>query len=159
VIGNKPDERLKTPDNNQWRFFDGIISWMIGMALIFSAVPHLGNPYFFLGSVYAYQMLAPGLGQIIAIILPVMQLLVAVCLIGRVFLNAAHLAAFVMLTTFVVVQSTAFLRGLNISCGCFGPEHDTPIGWFTLSLIVLLFTLSVVRNFPILLGVRNSGKG
>ncbi|MDR1383760.1 MAG: hypothetical protein LBJ67_07945, partial [Planctomycetaceae bacterium] len=61
-------------------------------------------------------------------------------------LNAAHLTAFIMLALFVAVQTTAYFRGLNISCGCFGPEHDTVIGWFTLSIVYLLFILSLARN-------------
>jgi hypothetical protein len=63
-----------------------------------------------------------------------------------------------MLALFVAVQTTAYFRGLNISCGCFGPEHDTPIGWFTLPLVVSLFTLSLIRNVPAFFRLKSTRK-
>ena len=135
-----------TPSKDKWLLVDGIISWVIGITLIISAVPHLGNPYFFLGSIYAYQMVTPGLGQMITMILPVTQLIVAVCLIGRFFVNASNIVALLMIGVFALVQTMAYLRDLNIACGCFGPEHDITIGWFTLSIVYGLLMLSIARN-------------
>ena len=64
---------------SRFEIFDGIVSWVLGIVLVISAIPHLGNPYFFLGSVYAYQMVSPNMGQFTVMILPVLQLFLAVC--------------------------------------------------------------------------------
>jgi len=78
--------------------------------------------------------------------MPVIQLVIALCFLTRTFLDASHLATLFFLACFVTVQTSAYVRGLDISCGCFGPGYDSTIGWFSLSLVYGLFTLSVIRN-------------
>jgi hypothetical protein len=60
------------------------------------------------------------------------------------------LATLFLLCCFATVQTSAWLRGLDISCGCFGPGHDSPIGWFSLSLVYGLLVLSLLRNGAVL---------
>ena len=106
----------------------------------------LENSYYFLGSIYAYKLVEPGIGQMVAIVLPLLQLVVAVLLIGRVFIDVANLITMVLFGVFAVVQSFAYLGGFDISCGCFGLGHNSPIGWFSLSLVYCLLVFSVIRN-------------
>jgi len=126
--------------------FDAIVTWTFGLAFLIAGFPHWSNSYFFLGSVYAYKLVEPGVGQMIAMTMPVIQLVLALCFLIRVFLDASHLATLFLLICFTTVQTSAVVRGLDISCGCFGPGHDSPIGWFSLSLVWGLLTLSVIRN-------------
>jgi len=131
---------------NHFEIFDGIVSWTLGISLVVAAIPHLENPYYFLGSVYAYQMVSPWIGQFVVMILPVLQLILAVCLIGRFFIDAANFLTLGCFLVFATVQTSAAVRGLDISCGCFGPGHDSSIGWFSLSLVYGLLVLSLIRN-------------
>jgi len=131
--------------SSRLRDFDNLASWILGIALLLSAIPHLGNPYYFLGSVYAYDVVGPGLGQLVAMVLPILQLLLAACLISGLFRSGAHLVVLPILLAFAFLQTSAKLRGLDIPCGCFGPCEDS-IGWFSLALIYGLLTLSVARN-------------
>lgn len=125
---------------------DAVLSWAFGIVLLISGIPHWSNAYYFLGSVFGYDLVAPGLGQIVAMILPPLQLLLAICLIVRIWLDAAHLIVMVMFGCFVTVQSLAYFRGLEISCGCFGPCQQTPIGVTSLLTVFGLFLLSLIRN-------------
>jgi hypothetical protein len=126
--------------------YDSIVTWIFGVVFLISGVPHWGNPYYFLGSVYAYKLVDPGIGQMIAIGMPLIQLVLALCFLTRTFLDAAHLGTLFMFLCFAAVQSQAYLRGLDISCGCFGPDQNSTIGWQTLSIIYGLLILSVIRN-------------
>lgn len=126
--------------------YDSIVTWIFGVVFLISGVPHWGNSYFFLGSVYAYKLVDPGIGQMIAMGMPLIQLVLAICFLTRTFLDAAHLGTLFLFLCFATVQSQAYLRGLDISCGCFGPDHDTTIGWQTLSMIYGLLILSIIRN-------------
>jgi hypothetical protein len=126
--------------------FDAIATWIFGLAFLIAGFPHWSNAYYFLGSVYAYKLVEPGIGQIIAMSMPVIQLVFALCFLTRTFLDASHLATLFLLIGFATVQTSALVRGLDISCGCWGPGHDSPIGWFSLSLVYGLLTLSVIRN-------------
>lgn len=125
---------------------DAALGWAFGIVLLVSGIPHWANPYYFLGAIYAYDLVGPGIGQAIAVVLPVLQLIVAVCLISRTWLDAAHLIALGMFGCFLTVQSLAYFRDLEISCGCFGPCHETPIGVGSLLTIGGFFLTSVVRN-------------
>lgn len=126
------------------RMLDDLTSWILGVALLLSGVSHFNNPYFFLGSVYAYEIFGPGLGQLVAVVLPVLQLLLAVCLITRFLRPGAHSIVLPMLLAFALLQTSAKVRGLDISCGCFGPGEER-IGWFSLTVIYSLLTLSFLR--------------
>lgn len=136
--------------------FDAFLSWGFGIAMLLAAVPHLENPYYFLGSVYAYKLVEPGIGQMIAMSMPIIQLVLALCFLTRTFLDGSHLTTLFLLLGFATIQTSALVRGLDISCGCFGPGHETPIGWFSLSLVYGLLTLSVLRN-AVFLFFRSAG--
>lgn len=138
---------LKTQSSiSAFDIYDSIVTWIFGVVFLISGIPHWGNSYFFLGSVYAYKLVDPGIGQMIAIGMPMIQLVLAICFLTRTFLDAAHLGTLFLFLCFATVQSQAYLRGLDISCGCFGPDHDTMIGWQTLSVIYGLLVLSIIRN-------------
>jgi len=136
--------------NNRFTTFkyasDVFITWTLGLTFLITGFPHWSNPYFFLGSIYAYKLVEPGVGQMIAMTMPAIQLVLALCFLTRVFLDASHLATLFLLVCFAAVQTSAVVRGLDISCGCFGPGHDSQIGWFSLSLVYGLLVLSVIRN-------------
>jgi len=46
--------------------FDVLITWVFGLTFLIAGFPHWTNPYYFLGSVYAYQLVGPGVGQVVA---------------------------------------------------------------------------------------------
>jgi hypothetical protein len=140
---------MRSPSNRFTVFkntFDAIVTWTFGLTFLVAGFPHWSNAYYFLGSVYAYKLVEPGIGQMVAMSMPVIQLALALCFLIRVFLDASHLATLFLLICFVTVQTSALVRGLDISCGCFGPGHDTTIGWFSLSLVYGLLALSLIRN-------------
>jgi putative oxidoreductase len=139
------------------RDFEDLASWIIGVALLLSAIPHFGNPYYFLGSVYSYDLVGAGLAQLVAMVLPMLQLLLAACLITRLFRPGAHLIVLPMLLGFAILQTSAKLRGLDIACGCFGPNEDA-IGWFSLTVVYGLLTLSIVRNAAYGVSLRNAAR-
>jgi hypothetical protein len=57
----------------------------LGLALLLlrSAFAHLGNPYYFLSSVYSYELTGIATGLWIALILPFQQMVAAVCLLAN----------------------------------------------------------------------------
>lgn len=129
-----------------WPVFDFAVAWILAVTFLLAGVPHWRNSYYFLGSVYAYQLTDAGTGQIVAMSLPLIQLGLASCLLTRLFYDAAHLSSLFLLCTFAVVQTATFLRGLDISCGCFGPGSTESIGWTSLSIVYGLLLLSCIRN-------------
>jgi hypothetical protein len=50
------------------------------------------------------------------------------------------------LLAFVAVQGSALVRGLKISCGCFGPEINRPVDSMSISPTAALAVLAVVAT-------------
>jgi Methylamine utilisation protein MauE len=127
------------------RGIDAGVSFLIGVIFIVSGADHLLNPYYFLGSIYAYGICAPRTGQVVAVILPALQLVVGASLLVRLWRDAAHFLALSMLLAFAFAQGVAFVRGLDISCGCFAACEETPIGLSTVLPLLGLILASVLR--------------
>ncbi len=104
----------------------------LALLLIRSSFAHLGNPYYFLSTVYAYEIVGMETGRIVAAFVPFLQLLIGVCLLGRWWTREAYLLTGIIFLVFLAAQASALRRGLDISCGCFGASESLRIGWRTL---------------------------
>ncbi len=105
--------------------------------LLAAAAPKLLDPAAFAVAIGHYRLLpAPG-PTLVAHTLPWLELVIALALlVGRRWLAAAWLLALAMSATFFAAIASAWWRGLDIACGCFG--GDTPIGPADVALRALL---------------------
>ena len=100
------------------------VSFLMGVWLLYASVPHILNPYFFLGTIYSYELLPPGPAVWLAGLLPYFQVVIGICLVANVFRFAAHLIAMILFFMFLVSQTwLRFVVGSS-SCGCFGPQNE-----------------------------------
>jgi hypothetical protein len=88
--------------------------------MVAAAVPKLADPAGFAEIVGAYGLLPEFLLPFAAIALPLLEMLAALLLIlGRI--SGLWISALLMLV-FIAVLSYGIWLGLDIDCGCFGPE-------------------------------------
>lgn len=113
-----------------------------GGILLWSGIQKIQFPAAFLSSVYDYQLLSPEQGLIAAVVLPWFEFIVGACLIGSAHVHGAVVFSTVLGLVFVAVQSSALVRGLSISCGCFGFSSTEPIGYNSLGLSIGFLFLS-----------------
>ncbi len=111
-----------------------LIAWRLTLMLLGSSFAHLGNPFFFLSTVYSYGLTGIRGGEAVALVLPYAQLVTVACLLTRRWMAEAYLLGVLMFAAFVAVQAAALGRGNPIPCGCFGPSEDSRIG--VVSLVV-----------------------
>jgi putative oxidoreductase len=103
----------------------------LGILLLWAAVSKLANPIEFLGSIYAYQLPFPkSFLQLVAVVLPWLELLCGLMLLANLWTESALTAALGLFFVFVLATGQAWMRGLEISCGCFnleiiGLSHDS----------------------------------
>ena len=71
-------------------------------------------------AVRAYRLLPELLVAPVAFGLPVVEIAVGLALLLGVFVRTAAIAAAVLLVVFLVGVGSAWARGLQIDCGCFG---------------------------------------
>jgi uncharacterized membrane protein YphA (DoxX/SURF4 family) len=97
-----------------------IVRWILGVMLAGASLSKIANPQEFFVSIAAYQMPLPAvLLRLAAMILPWLELLCGLLLLGRIWTRAALVWSLVMFAVFVVATGQAWARGLEISCGCF----------------------------------------
>jgi len=96
------------------------LRWLLGVLLLWAAVSKLANPTEFLGSIYAYQLPLPRtLLQAAAVVLPWVELLCGLLLLAGFWRQTALLIVTGLMVWFVIATGQAWLRGLDIACGCF----------------------------------------
>ena len=94
--------------------------WFIAGVLICAAVPKLFNPAAFAEIVGDYGLLPDFLVLPAALALPLIELAAVFLLFrGR---SSGLWVAFILILLFIAVLSYGIWRGLDIDCGCFGPE-------------------------------------
>ncbi len=94
--------------------------WIISTIFLAAALPKLLNPYQFAATIDSYALLPDVLILPTAIVLPVLEILLA---IGLLFNGLkSKIGTVAMLLFFIALLSYSIWLGLDIDCGCFGPE-------------------------------------
>jgi len=92
----------------------------LGILLVWAAVSKIANPTKFLGDILAYRLPFPrGWHSLVAAVLPWTELLCGLLLLAGSWLEAALGITMGLFGVFVVATGQAWMRGLQISCGCF----------------------------------------
>ena len=95
------------------------VRWILGLLLVWAAIPKLGNLQDFYASLLAYQLPFPdGLLRLTAVTLPWLELLCGLMLLTSVAIPIALLWSVVLFAVFTLATGQAWMRGLEISCGC-----------------------------------------
>lgn len=92
----------------------------LGGLFAFSAVGKIKDPALFADAVGRYEMLPQAAVGLFALVLPMVELLSGIALIFTVWVREAALLIAAQLVMFMIALAQALLRGLDISCGCFG---------------------------------------
>jgi uncharacterized membrane protein YphA (DoxX/SURF4 family) len=104
----------------------------------------LRDPLAFANDVANYQ-LGPALAPLLAAALPALEIVVGLALLvlGAPWRRAAALCAAALMGMFTVAAGSAFARGLDVTCGCFGSASGA-VGWLTLVRDVALLGAAVL---------------
>lgn len=102
------------------KILDLLARWGLAVVFLWAGIPKLLDPHAFAQVIGAYGLLPDPLVLPAAVLLPAAEIVIAIGLL----VNRAHClqAAAVLLVLFVGVLSYGIFLGLDIDCGCFGPE-------------------------------------
>ena len=93
---------------------------LLGAVLVVAGVLKLPDPAEAVRAVRAYRLLPEALVGPVAFGLPVVEVAVGLALLAGVLVRTAAVAAAVLMVVFLVGVGSAWARGLQIDCGCFG---------------------------------------
>ena len=122
--------------------------WLLATVWCVAGVPKLFEPEQFGQIISAYGLLPDGLVMVAAVLLPLAELTAAVLLIIN-HRAGLYLSA-LLLTLFISVLSYGIWLGLDIDCGCFGPEdpeHQAFAGLRTALIRDLLLVIPLGYSF------------
>ncbi len=97
--------------------FTALVRLGLGCMFLYSSLPKIRQPYDFLSAVYNYELVGPKLGLLVAMVLPWLELLVGICLVGGIFVSGALLVSIVMGAMFIFVIASAYAEGSILAVG------------------------------------------
>jgi putative oxidoreductase len=121
---------------------------VLGSVFVIAGVEKIANPDAFAKAINNYQLLPFAALNVMALVLPWLEVLAGVFLVFGVRLRASSAVTGAMLLVFIGAIASAMSRGLGIDCGCFtqgaalgaGGEQ---VGWKKIAEDVALLLLAV----------------
>jgi putative oxidoreductase len=123
--------------------------WVIGAVFVAAALPKIVDPASFAVDIDNYRMLPERAAELLAVALPVAELVIAAALITGIHARGAAIAAAGMLSVFALGMAQAMARGIDLECGCFGSATETPVSALTIlrnaAMIVVCVFVALAR--------------
>jgi uncharacterized membrane protein YphA (DoxX/SURF4 family) len=108
-----------------------VLRVVLGAIFVYAAWIKLRDPWqLFAMSIDAYRILPLREVELAARVIPWVELAVGLLLIAGLWLRISGPIVSLLLLTFFVLMVRAYLKGMAIDCGCFGPGEA--ISWKTL---------------------------
>lgn len=131
---------------------------LTGGVSIWAGAAKIAHPYDAVLAVRAYQLLPVGLADTVGHLLPTLEIVVGVALVAGLLTRGAAVVSALLFLAFIVGIASAWARGLQIDCGCFGgggfdPDAASKYPW-EIARDAGLLLLSVLLAWS-----RNSGPG
>lgn len=124
---------------------------LIAGMFIYAAFYKIIEPGSFAKSIWYYHLVPGNLINLMALVLPWLELLAGLALIVGVCYRGAVLWANLMMVVFIVALTTTISRGINIDCGCFkAAATGTHSAWnallFDLAAMIFCIQLWMSRS-------------
>lgn len=127
-----------------------ILRLIIGGLFIWAAVVKISDPKAFATIVKGYKLFPIWSINLIAIILPFIELITGILLIIGKWVRANSIIISILLILFIIGLAQAYFRGLEINCGCFSTSSaSTPsdILWTIFRDIFMLIATFIIYIF------------
>ena len=132
---------------------------ILGGVFIYASLDKIANPAEFAKAVGNYHVLPFGMENLVALILPWVELIVGICIITGILVDGSSILIIIMNVIFIFAISQALARGISIECGCFSTSSDSgstigintiirDIGYLIMSFIVLKRKSKWLEFFP-----------
>jgi uncharacterized membrane protein YphA (DoxX/SURF4 family) len=108
--------------NNSW--IELAARWVLGATFIYASYSKILAPAAFAKIIYGYDLFPAALINLLAIILPFVELIAGMALIFGFYPRSAVLIVNVLLLAFIVSLSINIIRGHEFDCGCFAINAD-----------------------------------
>jgi putative oxidoreductase len=101
-----------------------LVRIILGIVFLISSYSKLKDPIGFVQAIENYKIFGALLSRWGAIFIPALEFILAILLITGRWMKETFIITAALFTIFDVMIIQAYLRGLDISCGCFGSSHS-----------------------------------
>lgn len=126
-----------------------IVRLFLGGIFIFAGIPKILDPASFASVIYSYQLLPDMLINLVALVLPWVEVVVGGFIIIGIWMPGTVLLYNLLLLTFIGALVINTARGLDINCGCFSTQSDGVININTILRDVAFLCLSLYLLFVV----------
>jgi hypothetical protein len=128
-----------------------LVRLVVGGTFIYASYYKVLDPADFARSIWYYHMVPGYLINLMALILPWLELICGVAIIVGWQYRGSLLLIIAMNVMFILALSCAIARGISIDCGCFKASKGATASawqslWFDVALMVLLAQLWLSRS-------------
>ena len=117
---------------------------------VMAALPKIQDPVVFANAVAAFRVINSDLSGWVALVLPWLELVLGIGILLPAIRRTSGALIGLLLLLFIALHTSAWVRGLDISCGCFGSESGevaTDYRWLILrNALLLSATILVLRQ-------------
>ena len=121
-----------------------ILRVLIGAVFVVAGFSKAGHAELFAAQIAGFRLLPQIVIAPMALVLPYLEMLLGGYLIVGLFTRASAWVAVALLALFDLAIASAVVRGLTISCGCFGPNDTTVTSWAEVARDAVLVVLAAI---------------
>ncbi len=129
-------------------WFQLLVRVVVAGLFVYAGTIKLAQPDTFLGDIESYRMMPYALAWLVAFYLPPLEILCGLGLLWPKTRDASATILIGLMLVFIVAIAAAWLRGLDISCGCFGnSDTETNYRWLIVrDLLILVALCSILKK-------------
>ena len=116
----------------------------IGAIFLAAGALKIGHAIEFAQEIAAFGIVPRALVAPMALALPFLEVLLGGYLVLGLFTRAAAWVATGLFALFDAAIASAVIRGLHLSCGCFGPNDKTTTSWAEVARDAVLIVLALI---------------
>ena len=102
--------------------------FILGAVFIYASLDKIADPVAFSANIDNYHISPIAINNLVALILPWVELIIGLSLIIGVFLDGASFFSIILLIFFIFIIAQAYMRGISLNCGCFKTALDPALG-------------------------------
>jgi uncharacterized membrane protein YphA (DoxX/SURF4 family) len=131
-----------------------ILRIALGAVFVWASLDKLLDPQGFAGIIHNYKILPPQMVNLVAVVLPWVELVCGILLVTGLLYRGGVLIINCLLIAFMTILAYNLYRGLDIQCGCFtlSPNADriaaTDLMIDGILLIMGVWILFAKKSFP-----------
>ena len=125
------------------------LRWLLGLTFVYSSLHKIAAPAQFAKIVFGYSLFPAATINLLAIVVPFVELLAGGALLLGIWPRAAALVVETLLVLFFGILSINLVRGVAFDCGCFGFAEEgviSPVGDY-----LVRDALYILAGLPVLL--------